>query len=116
MKRPASRERPWSLKKTQASQPAMITRARDPFYHTTRWKKESRAFREANPLCAECAREGLTGPAEVTDHIVPKDICRDPWDWKNWQGLCKKHHVRKAAKDKQLIKNHRDELAKKAKD
>jgi len=116
MKRPGSRERPWNLKKARVSQPAMSDRPRDPFYHTTRWKKESRAFRQANPLCVECKKEGITSPAEITDHIIPKDICSDPWDQGNWQGLCKKHHAVKAVRDRQLIKKHRDELAKKAKD
>jgi len=114
MLRPKSKPRPWTIRRS-ASQPAMANRPRDPFYHTTRWKKESRAFRQAHPLCVECEKEGLVIPAEVTDHTIPKDICPDPWDWSNWQGLCKKHHSRKAAKDKQLIKTHRDELAKKAK-
>jgi 5-methylcytosine-specific restriction endonuclease McrA len=62
-----------------------------------------------NPLCRECEKEGIVAPGEITDHIIPKNICSDPWDTGNWQNLCKKHHVRKAARDKQLIRKQRNE-------
>jgi hypothetical protein len=31
----------------------------------------------------------------------------DPWDWNNWEGLCKKHNNLKGAQDKKVIKQHR---------
>lgn len=92
----------------------MENRGRDPFYHTTRWKKESKLFRQINSLCKECEKEGIIAPGEVTDHIIPKDICSDPWDWNNWQNLCKKHHARKAARDKKLIRKQRNEQHKRS--
>ena len=45
--------------------------------------------------------------SEVTDHIIPKEICGDPWDQANWQPLCKKCHQDKAPKDKKLIAQYR---------
>jgi len=40
----------------------------------------------------------------VVDHIIPKDICQDPWDHSNWQGLCRKCHAIKSAIDKKYFK------------
>jgi 5-methylcytosine-specific restriction enzyme A len=97
-----SKHRPWQ-QKPSALQP-ITQRTRDPFYHSGRWKKESYLFRQENPLCAQCQREGFTEPSQVTDHIVPKDICADPWDKSNWEPLCKKHHSRKGSKDRKYFK------------
>ena len=58
-----------------------------------RWQKASKAFLNANPLCAECARRGKYVKATVVDHIQPHR--GDPslfWDHDNWQPLCKHHH------------------------
>ena len=71
-------------------------------YHTYRWTKESRAFKESHPLCAECRRHGRISPAEVTDHIIPYPIC-DYWDQSNWQPLCRKCNDEKGQRDKRLI-------------
>jgi len=106
--KPRSLPRPWDLHKREVPPRPMENRCRDPFYHTTRWKKESRLFRQMNPLCAECEKEGLVVPGEVTDHIIPKEICGDPWDKSNWQSLCKKHHSRKAAEDRKQIRKKRN--------
>jgi 5-methylcytosine-specific restriction endonuclease McrA len=102
MLKPKSKQRPWDRIKP-ITQP-VITRARDEFYHTSRWKKESRAFRQQYPLCAACSRDGLIVPAEVTDHVIPKNACQDPWDKKNWEPLCKKCHAKKGARDKKHFK------------
>jgi 5-methylcytosine-specific restriction endonuclease McrA len=50
---------------------------------------------------------GLVVASEVTDHIIPKDACEDPWDQSNWQPLCKKHNMLKGAQDKKVIQKHR---------
>jgi hypothetical protein len=102
MLKPKSKQRPWSIMRSLA--PPIASRSRDPFYHSARWKRESKAFREANPLCAECEKEGISFPGSITDHVIPKDICEDPWDWKNWQDLCNRHHAKKGAQDKKHFK------------
>ena len=81
--------------------------ARWPGYRTNRWTKESLAFRQANPLCAECKRQGRTVGAEVTDHIIPAIICRDPWDRSNWQPLCKRCNLSKSSSDRKMIEEWR---------
>jgi 5-methylcytosine-specific restriction protein A len=81
--------------------------ARWPGYRTNRWTKESLAFRQANPLCAECKRQGRTVGSEVTDHIIPAIICRDPWDRSNWQPLCKRCNLSKSSSDRKMIEEWR---------
>ena len=104
MDKPHSKHRPWDRPKIKDPGPAIATRSRDEFYHTTRWKKESKDFRQRNPICAQCAREDLVVPSEVTDHIIPKNACSDPWDRSNWEALCKKCHAKKGSRDKKYFK------------
>ena len=64
--------------------------------YNRRWRKVSKLFLAAHPLCVECQRQGKLTPATVVDHIVPHR--GDPqrfWDENNWQGLCKPCHDRK---------------------
>ena len=79
----------------------------DERYHTWRWTKESRAFREDHPLCVLCLEKGLFVPSEVVDHIVPVAVCKDFWDQSNWQALCKKCNAIKGNRGKKLIKKGR---------
>lgn len=76
-------------------------------YHSTRWTKASRIFREMHPLCTKCEAEGIINASEVVDHIVPYPVCADFWDEKNWQPLCKKHNAEKGNKDKKIIAEFR---------
>lgn len=74
----------------------------DDRYHSWRWTKESRAFRESHPLCEECLKKGLYVPSEVVDHIIPIAI-HDFWDESNWQALCSKCNAAKGNRDKKII-------------
>lgn len=76
-------------------------------YHTSRWTKESKAFREIHPLCIECKKRGILQPTEVVDHIVPFPVCGDFWNQENWQPLCKKCNVAKGNRDKKLIEEYK---------
>ena len=54
-----------------------------------------------NPLCVECLKLGVSGPASVVDHIIPhKDDMVKFWDENNWQALCTYHHNVKTSKEK----------------
>lgn len=57
-----------------------------------------------NPLCRRCEARDKIEAAHVVDHIIPKDICPDPWDHSNWQSLCRKCHAIKSAIDKKYFK------------
>ena len=78
-------------------------------YHSYRWTRLSKVFREQHPLCAECKRQGIITPAEVVDHIVPWPVCEDFFDVKNLQALCQAHNIEKGNKDKKLIAQWRRE-------
>lgn len=75
----------------------------DDLYHTFRWTRLSRAFRQSHPLCAECARNGRLKAAEVVDHITPFPVCRDFFDESNLQSLCSDCNIAKGNRDKAVI-------------
>lgn len=78
-------------------------------YHSNRWTVASRKFREANPLCVKCKEKGLVVPSEVTDHVLPVEVCGNFWDRKNWQALCRKCNIDKGNEDKKLIAKYREQ-------
>ena len=51
-----------------------------------------------------CLEKDIVTAANMVDHIIPKNVCPDPWDHKNWQGLCNKHHAIKSARDKKYFR------------
>lgn len=73
------------------------------FYHSSRWTRLSRAFRESHPVCERCRLNGIIVPATVVDHIIPAELCSDPFDITNLQALCEKCNLSKAAEDKRMI-------------
>jgi len=79
-------------------------RSRDE-YHTARWTRESRRFRESHPFCERCKKRGKLVPSQVTDHIIPVEKYPDFWDKNNWQALCKTCNIVKGNEDKQLIRS-----------
>lgn len=72
------------------------------FYHSTAWRKTSRRWLQNNPVCVECLKHGIIKRGEIVDHIIP---IRVDWskrlDISNLQTLCKAHHNRKTAAEKQ---------------
>jgi len=76
-------------------------------YHTFRWTRLSRAFRQSHPLCAECARHGRLKAAEVVDHIIPYPVCKDFFDLSNLQSLCSDCNIAKGNRDKVIINEWR---------
>ena len=36
-----------------------------------KWRKESKAYLDMNPVCAECQKAGYVTKATVVDHIIP---------------------------------------------
>jgi 5-methylcytosine-specific restriction protein A len=66
-------------------------------YNTPAWRRASKAWLAAHPLCVECEREGSLKPANQVDHIKRWDGDLDLfWDSEtNWQSLCHSHHSAK---------------------
>ena len=62
------------------------------------WRKASKAYLQAHPLCVECGKAGRITPATVVDHIQPhRDDHELFWSRENWQPLCAACHGRKTA-------------------
>ncbi len=58
-----------------------------------RWQKAREGFLRNHPLCADCARRGITQAADVVDHITPhRGDMNMFWDRDNWQALCANCH------------------------
>lgn len=65
-----------------------------------RWRVESKAYLGEHPWCATCRKERRLEPATEVDHIAPhKGDNTLFWDRNNWQGLCKRCHSRKTARE-----------------
>jgi 5-methylcytosine-specific restriction enzyme A len=65
-----------------------------------RWRWARAAYLARHPLCVPCQAAGRLAPATVVDHVVPHR--GDPvlfWDEANWQGLCKRCHDAKTARE-----------------
>ena len=73
--------------------------------YTSKWRRLSKLYLKAHPLCEECKRQGKLTPATVVDHIVPhrgNEHLR--WSESNWQSLCKPCHDKKTGTTTQVYK------------
>jgi 5-methylcytosine-specific restriction protein A len=64
-------------------------------YDLQAWRRCSRAYLRAHPLCVLCKAEGKIRIATQVDHIVTLKNGGDPWSWENIQPLCVRHYVTK---------------------
>ena len=61
--------------------------------HSTRWRRASNAHKAANPLCAECERQGRITPVYLVHHKIPHEGNYALfWDVNNWESLCDACH------------------------
>lgn len=87
-------------------------------HSSSRWRKTSQLYREANPMCEQCLREaskegdqsrgkraGMINLATSVDHIVPLFAGGEPYDWSNLQSLCSFHHSLKSQAERESKKN-----------
>jgi len=64
-----------------------------------KWRKESKAYLKANPLCVECQAQGRITLGTDVDHIKPHKGDMDLfWRRSNWQTLCSVHHKAKSGR------------------
>jgi 5-methylcytosine-specific restriction enzyme A len=89
---------------TKANKGAIVDSSRI-VYRTNRWTKISKINLKANPLCATCLQQGISKPAQATDHIVPIRDGGDPFDTSNLQSLCTYHNALKAKDDTKIREN-----------
>lgn len=67
----------------------------------SRWSRYSKRFREQNPLCVMCKKEGKLKVGNCVDHIIPVNGPDDPlfWEPSNHQTLCTRCHSIKTASE-----------------
>lgn len=85
-------------------------------HSSNRWRKTSRLYREAHPICEACIkaskegdqshrkRAGMINLATSVDHIVPLFAGGEPYDWSNLQSLCDYHHALKSQREREQKK------------
>lgn len=93
-------------------------------HKSSKWKKTSELYRQANPVCEQCliearqghgkgqgqrAGKGLGNRPEIrlatsVDHIVPLFAGGEPYDWSNLQALCNYHHALKSKAEREQKK------------
>jgi len=74
----------------------IYTEKSHPFYQKASWKKLSKQFKKANPLCKMCEDRGIVRVGVEVDHIMPISIDFDRrLDIENLQNLCRHHHRQK---------------------
>lgn len=77
-----------------------IAQANSRLYNTAAWRRASKIFLQAHPLCASCAELGLIEAATEVDHIERHEGDSGKfWDRSNWQALCHSCHSRKTARE-----------------
>ena len=68
------------------------------------WRKASKQFLQAHPLCEECQKQGRYVKATVVDHVVPhRGDEKLFWDRSNWRALCKRCHDKKTGNEDTLV-------------
>ncbi|MNF85821.1 hypothetical protein D3C85_601340 [compost metagenome] len=72
------------------------------FYNGRKWRKVSKAYREANPICEcdDCKHDEVVKKAEVCDHIKGLNYLLqnnlDPYDWNELQSMSYECHNKKS--------------------
>ena len=85
-------------------------------HSSSRWRRTSRLYREAHPICEQCLkaskegdqsrekRAGMINLATSVDHIKPLFAGGSPYDWSNLQSLCDYHHSLKSQREREQKK------------
>lgn len=89
-------KRPWVIER----KPFERANSNSAFYNSRAWRKNRRAFLDANPLCVSCERLGVVTVATVADHMKPINKGGEQFGWENLQPLCASCHNAKSARDK----------------
>lgn len=75
------------------------------FYNGRKWRKTSKAYREAHPICEcdNCKSNDIVKKAEVCDHIKGLgNLLKagvDPYDWDELQSMSHECHNKKSGSE-----------------
>ena len=64
-------------------------------YNHPHWKRISKAFLKAHPLCIMCLAKRIITPSKHTDHINGFENREQFFNWNNLQALCIPCHSKK---------------------
>jgi hypothetical protein len=98
-KSPPKIQRSWKPERVEFERPIDLSW----FYNQWKWKKASKAYRLANPICEcdDCKTNEIVRPAEVCDHKKGLkhllDNGLDPFDWNELQSMSKLCHNKKSS-------------------
>ena len=99
--KPQNIKRPWTTERVAFGR----RNDNSKFYNSRKWRKVSKDYREANPLCecTECNRLGRVRSADVTDHKrglqFLLDNGLDPYDLNELQSMSHSCHNKKSGRD-----------------
>lgn len=99
---PKKVKRSWNVERVSFERPVDLSW----FYNQWKWKKVSKAYRLANPLCEcnDCKNNEVVMPAEVCDHKRGLKFLLDngfnPYDFKELQSMSKKCHNKKSGSER----------------
>lgn len=73
------------------------------FYNSYKWRKFTKGFKNRNPLCIQCANEGIASATAVVDHKEQYKPGAKGWDLNNlkdedYNALCEFHHNSRSGK------------------
>lgn len=99
-KAPQHRKRPWRVE----HKPHQRSIDMSWFYNNRKWRKFTKMYKEAHPLCCKCRVKGIVSPTEVADHLVRyvdsgQGFDLDNLNEKDFQPLCKSCHDSKSGKE-----------------
>ena len=96
---PKNKARPWNKNR----EPRIVQGGRknpnNKFYTSKRWRDLREQKLNADPLCVECMRNGITRLANVVDHIVPINQGGEELAWDNIQSMCQSCHNKKSGRE-----------------
>jgi 5-methylcytosine-specific restriction protein A len=70
------------------------------FYNSWPWRKAAKKFKDKNPLCVQCDKNGIVTTVKVVDHIIPINKGGERLNEQNFQSLCESCHNKKSSLEK----------------
>ena len=104
--KPPNRKRPWVPERKAFQRPKSFYS----FYNSWKWRKVSKAYRSAHPICEcnECKELNRVRPAEVADHVDGLENIlkagRDPYSWDELQSMSHQCHNKKSGAEAGRLK------------
>tara|TARA_R110000737_G_scaffold86520_2_gene119244 strand:+ start:311 stop:667 length:357 start_codon:yes stop_codon:yes gene_type:complete len=104
---PKQRSKPWVVARDTNRPGSTAMRSHNEvvdLYQTKQWKSLRKYHIQRNPLCKHCKdQDGVVAGGNVVDHIQPVRQGGSPYDARNLQTLCDRHHNIKSRSERDSI-------------